>query len=222
MPDKQIVQEINIERPDIVKVIPLDTDINDVNRNILLKDSDTEHSPNSVDVTFEGTALPQESSQRNLQESNHVLDSEKDISKQSENIVNRLTFGEGEIKEVKGDGIETVTAESNEKISKPHSIKIVTYDQTPEAPTLETDNLLKSETLANNENLQSLVPNHLPMYPQHNDDVGTWEKCDEFSCLNDGKCVDDGTVYRNKVRCDCKLGFIGSKCEKGNCHFCNL
>jgi hypothetical protein len=212
-----LVQELNIERPNVVKIIPIETDSKDVHTNILLKDVETQHNPNDIDVTLEGNILPDISSQKNTQEQNHVLNNVKESSKQSESELNKVTFGEGEIKEIKGVGFEPVTADSDDKSSSPHSIKIVTYDQTPEAPTLETDNLLNSETSGNNENLQNLVPNHLPAYTQLNGGAVSGEKCDEFSCLNDGKCVDDGTVYRNKVRCDCKLGTIGSKCEKGKC-----
>ena len=41
------------------------------------------------------------------------------------------------------------------------------------------------------------------------------DKCVEFSCVNQGKYVDNGTVYRNKLTYDCRLGSSGPRCEKG-------
>ncbi|XP_053394807.1 pikachurin-like [Mercenaria mercenaria] len=212
--DMQLLQETHIERPDIVKIIPIDND-NDVHTDILLQPSNVKPSTGLNEVTFEKSVISKVSSQKNSQKLNKILDDVQEDLRQS---ANEVTFGKGDIKEVKSVGIETIetvtTADIGDENSSPNSIKIVTYDQTPEAPTLETDNLRSSETSGNNENLQNLVPNLLPVVPQSSDDSSSRGKCDEFSCLNNGKCVDDGTVFRNKVRCDCELGTLGSKCEK--------
>ena len=102
------------------------------------------------------------------------------------------------------------------------SIKIETYDQKTNLAGLETDSLRTSDS-NHLEHIKNLVPHPLPNHviqtkqrPSAYFDKGTTGmRCDEFSCLNNGKCVDDGTVHRNKVRCDCMLGTIGEKCEKG-------
>lgn len=82
-----------------------------------------------------------------------------------------------------------------------HSIKIVTLDKTYDGKTSET---------RKTEKLQSLVPNTIPKYLSR-----VSERCDEFSCENGGTCVDDGTSYRDKVRCDCPLSTQGARCEHG-------
>ncbi|KAH3696364.1 hypothetical protein DPMN_083828, partial [Dreissena polymorpha] len=92
------------------------------------------------------------------------------------------------------------------------TIKIISYDEKQDAPSLEREDLVSSETRQRND-LQSLVPHLLPknfVRPRQN---SVEEKCDQFSCLNNGKCVDDGTVYRRKMRCDCPLGYMGPRCD---------
>jgi len=91
----------------------------------------------------------------------------------------------------------------------PQSIKVVSLDGTENAQALESDNFQTSE-LRKPEKLQNLVPNPLPEYS-----TSVTEGCSEFSCRNGGTCVDDGTTYRNIIRCDCPLGTHGQLCEKG-------
>ena len=105
-------------------------------------------------------------------------------------------------------------------------VKIETFDHKNEAPDLESVSLKHSNSESKSvkaDHLQNLVPNPIPQAHivdplDVSGDAGNvvvGDKCDEFSCLNQGKCVDDGTVYRNKLRCDCLLGSTGQKCEKG-------
>lgn len=112
-----------------------------------------------------------------------------------------------------------------DKTSVLKPVKIETFDHIVEAPDLEPASLkysLYESKSQKSDKLQNLVPYPIPPSrvveaPDVTDDhnqVSFSDKCDEFSCLNDGKCVDDGTVYRNKLRCDCQLGSIGLKCEK--------
>ncbi|KAH3858564.1 hypothetical protein DPMN_101192 [Dreissena polymorpha] len=98
-----------------------------------------------------------------------------------------------------------------------------------DAPSLEREDLVSSETRQRND-LKSLVPDLLPkncVKPLHN---SLDEKCD----LNNGKCVDDGMVYRRKMRCEYSLGYMGHRCDIGEyclvtincmlimCAFCSL
>ena len=65
-----------------------------------------------------------------------------------------------------------------------------------------------------NPNAQSRIID--PLYvTRERGEVPVGEKCDEFSCVNQGKYVDNGTVYRNKQPYDCRLGSSGPRCEKG-------
>lgn len=102
-----------------------------------------------------------------------------------------------------------------EFVDSEHSIKLVTLDEKVNTLPLETENLRNSE-LRNDKDLQRLVPNPLPK-SSGGVRTGKLERCDEFSCLNNGRCIDDGTVLRNKERCDCPLGTHGVRCEHGRC-----
>lgn len=185
-----------------MKIIPVNAD-SEINTNII--------SENPFEVPTLGNSVPSEvSSQQNFAKQNEILQNGQEYIKQT---TDNVVFGNGNIKADSSVGAEK--DEANRETSSPRSIKIVTFDQMPDEPALETDSLRNSETSGNNENLQNLVPNPLPKYTVSSDSSVSGEKCDEFSCLNSGKCVDDGTVFRNKVRCDCELGTLGAKCEKG-------
>ena len=114
----------------------------------------------------------------------------------------------------------------SDKVETLKPVKIETFDHTVEAPDLEASSLKHSNSELNsqkNEKLQNLVPYPIPQsriidpldVTGESGEILVREKCDEFSCFNQGKCVDDGTVYRNKLRCDCQLGSTGQRCEKG-------
>lgn len=199
----------NVERPDILKIIPLYSNI-DTDSNIVLQHSNKKLDPDANEhVTFNKSVLSKVSSAHTSHTYNEVSNNVPNYSKQSSSEV---TLGNSNIKADSYVDSETGDTVVN---SSPNSIKIMMHSKTPEVPTLETNNLRNSETSGNNEDLQSLVPNPLPKYSMSGDTPATPEKCDEFSCLNNGKCVDDGTVYRNKVRCDCELGTLGPRCDKG-------
>lgn len=187
----------NAKRPDILKVITLDSNI-DTDSNKVLKHSNKLDTDSNV---INKSVLSNFSSAHN-----YINQDSINYSKQSSKEV---TFGNSVIKADSYVDSETGDVDVN---SSPNSSNIIT---------LETDSLRNSETAGNNENLQSLVPNPIPKYSMSGDTpaaaaaIAAAEKCHEFSCLNNGKCVDDGTVYRNKVRCDCELGTLGLRCDKG-------
>ena len=125
---------------------------------------------------------------------------------------------------VGAQSIDKVVISNKVETLKP--VKIETFDHTVEAPDLESSSLKHSNSelkSQKNEKLQNLVPYPIPQsriidpldVTGERGEILVREKCDEFSCVNQGKCVDDGTVYRNKLRCDCQLGSSGPRCEKG-------
>lgn len=195
-------EEIDLERPEVVKIVPVDTS------GVIKTDPDI----NSVgDLTFGESVLSKVPSQQTFTKNNNILQNGPEYIKQS---TNEVTFGKGDIGADTSDEDESAKKDAaSGETSSLESVKIVTYDQLPEKPGLESDSLRNSETVGNSENLQNLVPDPLPKYTV-SESSGSGEKCDEFSCLNNGKCVDDGTVFRNKLRCDCELGTLGPKCEK--------
>ena len=120
-------------------------------------------------------------------------------------------------------GNKIVISDKSETLKQ---VKIETFDNTVEAPDLEASSLKHSNSefqSQKNEKLHNLVPYPIPQsriidpldVTGESGEILVREKCDEFSCVNQGKCVDDGTVYRNKLRCDCQLGSSGARCEKG-------
>ena len=75
-----------------------------------------------------------------------------------------------------------------------------------------SQSILQSQNF--NPNAQSRIID--PLYAtRERGEVLVREKCDEFSCVNQGKYFDNGTVYRNKQPYDCRLGSSGPRCEKG-------
>lgn len=193
----------NIESPEWIKIVSVD-DIDFSNKDPVRIDNDGEH------ITFDSDVLHGDR--------NKLIDNSKDEGDANIAVQEDLTSTSS----VPIGGDKVVISDKTESL-KP--VKIETFDHTVEAPDLEPVSLrhsvseLKSQK---NENLQNLVPNPVPKariidpldVKGNHGEILVREKCDEFSCLNQGKCVDDGTVYRNKLRCDCLLGSTGLKCEK--------
>ena len=87
-------------------------------------------------------------------------------------------------------------------------------------PIAQSQNLVPYPILQSNLQSQNFNPNAQsriidPLYVTREREVLVREKCDEFSCVNQGKFVDNGTVYRNKQPYDCRLGSSGPRWEKG-------
>ncbi|KAL4236805.1 hypothetical protein ACF0H5_005192 [Mactra antiquata] len=219
--------EIHLEKPNIIKIVGSDSDtIIDTQYNTKNSDSDAKYSNSDAKNS---------NSKSIYSNGDHKLDNTLNVDKSDnkpsvdvtlDNTINSIIYIDDHNigKEEHDHKYQDINSVDH---AEEHEIKIVTFDQKPESLTLETDNLRTSETLGN-ENLQNLVPDLLPpSYSSSNEiekvdkvdttsdvpSTGTGVKCDEFSCLNNGNCVDDGSVYRNKLRCNCELGTFGEKCE---------
>lgn len=204
-------EDVNLERPDIVKIVPVDPNaIVDINLN---SDSSIKLQENPGEVlTFDKSFISKDSST----EKPAPLETPSETkSSHSNRISNDVSFGKSEIKSdgsehSKNDKSDTVVLGND--LSSIDSVRRKANDKTADVPSVETVNFKSSETSGQNENLQNLVPNPLPPKSPA-DNLVTTERCHKNSCLNRGKCVDDGTPLRNKVRCDCKLGTLGNRCE---------
>ena len=175
-------------------------------------------SHSNADVSLHASAANPSSSQTNQNEvylhSHGILDIHKDTNKDYGAIHIDSSADNRAVNVINGGSANKdngIPVSDNEVVlnNTPQSIKVVSLDGTENAQALESDNFQTSE-LRKPEKLQNLVPNPLPEYS-----TSVTEGCSEFSCRNGGTCVDDGTTYRNIIRCDCPLGTHGQLCEKG-------
>ncbi|XP_052775155.1 pikachurin-like isoform X2 [Mya arenaria] len=210
--------KILLGNEDKVKIIPL----SDTNEHLVDKHHTPIHYNTVIDpiheeVSFDRSYIHSISSLDKVVTDNSLVDNNNHIKRVPNKDID-VTINSDiktENKE-KGDALDSdQNVVIDDEKSSLESVEILTYDQTEDnLPAIETEELVSSETRKTDE-LKSLVPNHLPQYssPSRESPEKKAERCDEFSCLNEGKCVDDGTDKRGKLRCDCPLGKLGEKCE---------
>ena len=196
----------DVEVPDWLKIISVD-DINYTKKDPVKVENHNNH------LTFDSGVLHADTANLQADSINNRITDEKNLVLQR-NLTSNL--------ETKPAKDNVVIAGESDKLNP---VKIETFDHKNEAPDLEKVSLKHSNPELKSmgaDHLLNLVPYPIPVarvdpvkVSKDAGEVIVRDKCDEFSCLNQGKCVDDGTVYRNKLRCDCVLGSTGKKCEKG-------
>lgn len=196
----------DVETPEWLKIITVDQ-VDYSKKNQIKVQNQNDH------IIFDSDVLHASANKLDVDKSNNDLHTDH-----TDSVLQTELTSTGDVP----DSDQVVISDKTDSL-KP--VKIETFDHTVEAPELEPVSLkhLNFESKSEKrDDLQNLVPNPVPQarivdpldVTGDLGEVQIGDKCDEFSCLNQGKCVDDGTVYRNKLRCDCLLGSVGLKCEK--------